>query len=134
MAKRNEVVYQLAQDWLIWLNSRRFLGDPPQKNILAAMMERNKMRKDAPNGPMSAEIAAFNLAVNALNAGQLIPFIAVYCDFRPKPIKTMADELGIQSPAFYERAHDVASKVYGQAMQLAELNKQMRREIEDYID
>ena len=48
MASRNELVYQKAQDWLVWLNTRRFLGNPPQKNILVALMEIDKEKKVPP--------------------------------------------------------------------------------------
>lgn len=135
MASRNEVVYQLAQEWLVWLNSRRFLGQPLQKNILVMLAEKNKTKKGPPDGPMSAEMAAFNLAVNALtDAGHLVPFITVYCDFRMKPIKTLAGELGIGRDTFYERAHETAQSLYRKTQELVVLNAQMKREIEEYVD
>lgn len=134
MSKRNEQVYQMAQDWLIWLKSRRFVGPPPQKNILVALAEKNKDKGEPPDGPMSAEIAAFNLAINALKAGYLVPFVAVYCDYRPKPVKTLAYELGIQPPAFYERAHEAATKVMSDSIKLVEMNRMIHKEVEGYVD
>lgn len=130
MASRNEQVYQMAQEWLIWLNSRKFLGQPPQKNILLELAERNKVSKGAPDGIMSSEIAAFNLAVNALDAGSLIPFITVYCDYKPKPIKTLAIDLGIGRDQFYERAHKAALNVIKTSRELVILHGQMKKELE----
>lgn len=134
MASRHEHIYQKAQEWLIWLNTRRFLGEAPQKNILVAMMERDKEKKPPPDALMSAEIAAFNLAVSALDYEHLLPFCAVYCDYRPKPIKTLANEIGIARDTFYERAHETALKVNRTAIQLEVLNAQMQREVADYVD
>lgn len=132
MASRNEQVYQMAQDWKQWLFSRRFLGQPPQKNILVALSEKLSTKGEVPDGPMSAEMAAFNLVINSVDDEYLLPFVAVYCDFRPKPIKAMADLLGIQAPAFYERAHATADKLYSQTMSLVDLHEKLKGEIKGY--
>lgn len=136
MAHRNEVVYQMAQDWIYWLDTRRFLGEPPQKNILALMMQDKGdcKPKGEPDGPVSAEIAAFNMAVSCLELGRFVPFIVVYCDYKPQPIKTMAHDLGIGRDQFYERAHSAASEVHAVAMRLVRLNSQMRKEVDEYVD
>lgn len=133
---RNEQVYELAQEWIRWLDSRRFLGEPAQKNILAMLMkdENRRPARGEPDGPMSAEMAAFNLAVSSLPVGQFVPFVVRYCGYKPKPIKTIAYELGIQPPAFYERADNAALHVHSLMRKLVELNGMLRREIEDYVD
>lgn len=134
MASRNEQVYQMAQEWLIWLNSRKFLGQPPQKNILVALAEKNMSKGMPPDAIMSAELAAFNIAVNTLDNGSLIPFITVYCDFKTKPVKTLAIDLGIGRDQFYERAHKAALNVIKTSRYLVILHGQMKREVESIID
>jgi hypothetical protein len=111
MAHRNEAAYQMAQDWVQWLDSRRFLGPPLQRNILAQFMPSKAGRE--PNGPMSAELNAFNLAVASLDVGEFVPFVVVYCGIKIKPIKAIAADMGIGRDTFYERAHCAASKCIG---------------------
>jgi hypothetical protein len=66
--------------------------------------------KGEPDGRLDPELNAFNLAVVSLDDGEFIPFIRVYCDYKPKPVKAMAHDLGIGRDQFYERAHNAASK------------------------
>jgi hypothetical protein len=131
--QRNQQAYCLAQDWVRWLDTRRFLGKPDQKNILAQLQMRNKASRGAPDAPMSAEISAFNLAVTSLPKERFVPFVVIYCEYRPKPIKTIAYEFGIQAPAFYERAHLTALEVLKVTRQLVILNGHLRNEIKDYL-
>jgi hypothetical protein len=111
MAHRNEAAYQMAQDWVKWLDSRRFLGPPLQRNILAQFMPSKTGRE--PNGPMSAELNAFNLAVSSLDIGEFVPFVVIYCEIKIKPIKAIAADMGIGRDTFYDRAHCAASKCIG---------------------
>lgn len=122
----------MAQDWVRWLNTRRFLGEPEQVNILARLQTQNKPSLGAPDAPMSAEMSAFNIAVVNLPKEMFIPFVVVYCDYKPKPIKTIAYDLGIQAPAFYERAHHSAQEVLKVTRQLVVLNGQVRAEVEGF--
>jgi len=135
MASRNEVVYTLAQEWLIWLNSRRFLGQPMPKNILVMLAEKNLGGNPPPDGPMSAQMSAFNLAVNSITEDyRMVPFLTVYADYRPKPIKTLAADLGIARDTFYEKAHEAAAYVLRTARQLEELNASVQKEIAGFVD
>ena len=106
MAAKNEQAYALAQDWLRWNHSKRFYAPADVKNTLAQFMP--SPSRDAPNAPLSPELYAFNLAVNSQDEKNLVPFIVVYCDHRPKPVKWIAHELGISRDTFYVRAHKTA--------------------------
>lgn len=99
---------------------------PPQKNILVALSEKLSTKGEAPDGSMSAEMSDFNLVINSVDDEHLLSFMAVYCDFRPKPIKAMADLLGVQAPAFYERAHATADKIYSQTVSLVDLHHKLK--------
>lgn len=121
MAQRNEAVYQIAQDWIRWLDTRKFMGPPIQKNILAQFMPGKVGRQ--PNGPMSAKLNAFNLAVMSMDIGDFVPFLVVYCDVNTgRPIKALADDLGIGREAFYSRAHSSASRLIKTMHMLMALN------------
>lgn len=132
---RNERAYNLAQDWVKWLDTRRFYGQPEQKNILARLIKERDTEKLArptgfePDGSNSADLQAFNIAVTSLPAVEFIPFIVVYCEFRPKPIKILAHEQGINASNFYQRAHRVASGVLSITDKLMMLNQQLQRDI-----
>lgn len=106
MAYINPKAQQLASDWMNWYRSKRFFAPPGQKNILAQFMP-SKI-KDAPDAELSQELHAFNLALTAQEDQNLVPFIVVYCDYRPKPVKWIAHELGISRETFYTRAHKTA--------------------------
>ncbi len=127
MASRHEHVYQLAQDWVRWLDTRKFLGRAEQKNILAKLIPPFHASKGEPDGPMSQEISAFNVVISGLDAGSFIPFIVVYCDYKPKPIKERAYQLGKSRDQFYENAHKTALNGYRTARQLVEINETMQR-------
>jgi len=99
----NQRAYELAQIWIGWLDTRRFFAPPAQKDTIAMMMGGGG--KGEPDGELSAEIFAFNLAVVSLHADQLVPFIAVYCRLRPRPVRVLAEELHISRPTFYKYAH-----------------------------
>ena len=132
MAQRNEAVYAIAQDWIRWLDTRKFMGPPEQRNILAQFIASRRATRE-PNGPMSAWLNAFNLAITSLEIGQFVPFVVVYCELKEKPIKALSDELGIGRDAFYERAHASAGRVMKMTRQLVEMNKQMQDEVRDYV-
>lgn len=128
MAK-HEGVYNLAQDWIRWLNTRRFFCQPEQKNILAKLQKEQSPSRGEPDGEMNAEMAAFNLAVTSLPKEQFIPFVFVYCDYRPFPVKVMAHEIGIGRRTFYENSDKAAAEVLFITRKLVDLHNQMRSEL-----
>jgi hypothetical protein len=130
---RNEQVYTMAQDWIYWLDTRKFFGEAPQQNILARMIAERSQSNGVPDIELSAEMSAFNLAVCSLEVGLFVPFIVVYCGYKPKPIKCMADEMSIGRDQFYERAHRAASRIAGTTRQLIRLNEEMRSEVLGYV-
>lgn len=111
MSHRNEECFTMCQDWMIWLDSRRFLGSPVQKNILEKLMAQHKVSKGLPDGLMSAELNAFNSAVMSLDDDYLVPFIVIYCGIKDIPVKTIAFNLDIDRSTFYDRAHKSANDV-----------------------
>jgi hypothetical protein len=109
---RNETVYHLAQEWLPWLYSKRFLGAEPSVNILAMLQPERSRSTREPDGNFSQELSAFNTAFNAQPLSQQIPFISIYCGIKPYPIKTIAGQLGIERHTLYNRAHLAANDIH----------------------
>ena len=107
--QRNEIVYTLAQDWKVWLSSKRLLSPPMPKGILDKLLETVKPEpKDRDFNPY---MVAFNMAYVQLDESMQIPFLYIYCDLRVVPVKTIAHKLGIERVAFYLRAHEAARKI-----------------------
>ncbi len=122
---RNERVYNLAQDWREWLRTRRFLCKPEQKGILARLIPDSRPSRGEPDGAMIAEMSAFNTSVTSLEPGKLVPFVWVYCEYRPKPAKTVAAEMNINRKTFYDRADTAAGEVERLTDKLVRLNREL---------
>lgn len=122
--------YNLAQLWIGWMDVHRFFAPPEQKNILAMMMAEPTRSNGEPDGELSADILAFNLSVVSLKKEKFIPFIVVYCDYKPRPIKQMSYELGIDPSTFYDWAHSTAQQVLNETDRLVRMHNQMRNELE----
>ncbi len=125
---RVERAYNMAQDWILWLDTRRFYAPPEKKNILARL-QGGDTNKGEPNAPITPELVAFNLAVTGLPMKKFVPFVAVYCGYKPSPIKVLAHEEGVNPSNFYERAHKAAHEALHVTDRLTELSRQMRAEL-----
>lgn len=122
MSYINPRAQELAQEWMKWHKSRRFFAPPAGKNVLAQFMP--SPTREAPDAPLSAELAAFNLAIHSQDEQSLVPFVVVYCEYRPKPIKWIAHELGISRDTFYTRAHKTAEYLVSMTKRLSEKTRQ----------
>ena len=106
---RNARAQALADDWFMWLMTRRFFAPPPQKHILARLIQAEKNR-EPPSAPLSAEMSAFNQGVIGMDEKCVIPFLRVYCGFPNQPVKLLAYNENINPDTFYERAHKGAGQ------------------------
>lgn len=122
----------MAQEWIQWADSKKFFGPPPSKNILVLLQKQNASSNPPPDAPLSAELCAFNLAVMAQPESLLIPFLVVYCHAGDKPTKVYADNLGIERPAFYDRAHKAAGDIYKQHLSIIDMHRSLQREVEGF--
>lgn len=129
-------ITRLVWDWVEWLRTRRFYHAPLPPNMLALLAASpGRSMSGDPDAMNSAMCAAFNLVITSASDSDRLPFLYVYLKaFRPKPIKALASDLGIDRDTIYWRARQAATKFRSQAIRLAELNASMRREIEDYLD
>jgi hypothetical protein len=124
---RNTWAYNMAKEWVVWLDSKRFFA-PPEKAGILARLTTSASNKLPPNAPLSPELAAFNLVVCALPENLFIPFIVVYAGCGDKPVKSIAHEFNCHETTFYRRA-DLATKgLKRKTFDLVELHRQMARE------
>ena len=130
---KHDKCFNLAQEWIGWLDSKRFFGRPKQKNILAMLQHIRERSMIDPDAPLSAEMSAFNLCVKAQEDDHLIPFLFVYCRAGDKPAKYYAYYLNIATPNFYLRAHKTASDIYRGHLNLLDLHHALQLEVRDYV-
>lgn len=126
---RVERAYNMAQDWVLWLDTRRFYAPPEKKNILARLQGGGSSRGE-PDARCTAEMVAFNLALTSLPMKLFVPFVVVYCHHKPDPIKVIAHQQGVGQSKFYERAHRAARQSLYIADKLLELNMRLRMELD----
>ena len=135
-------IEELLLNWLYWTMTRSFYAAPAPKNILARLGGRSPDEISTtglpPDAKNDALCNAFNLVMQSahdIEPEKQIPFLYVYMkSYRPKPIKTLAYELGISSDTIYTRAHQVAPKYYNQAIQLCDLSAKLNREVAGFED
>lgn len=94
-------LHALCLAWRHWLRTRKLLAPPQwQPNILARMQPQQV--NPEPDGPMSADLAMFDLAVRALpDTLDKLALVAFY-GTRSMPIKTLAHHMGISRKTFYK--------------------------------
>ena len=130
---RNRRAVELGQEWLPWLETKRFLAPPEPMGVLQRLLHRSTGRE--PNGKFSAELAAFHLAVVSLEVGYLIPFLDVYIQSFPDPVKSLLIEVGVtHRSTFYDRAHKAAAEVIRTTNRLIGLNAAMKKETENLYE
>jgi DNA-directed RNA polymerase specialized sigma24 family protein len=128
-------IEELVQLWIVWLMTRRFYAPPLPPNILQILQADKRVSREPPDAKNSALCAAFNLVIQEAKPDERLPFLYVFLKaYRPAPIKVLANELGIDRDTVYQRAHSAAEKFLRQSKALAEMNAQVSREIEDYLD
>lgn len=118
--------WNLAQEWLNWLDTRRFFA-PPEKISILGRMSGHSGSGNQPNGPMSAEMAAFHLAVVSLEYRTFRAFVQIYANY-PALNKTCAAELNVTEMGLYTIADTAAREVLKTMHHLVLMHEQMRAE------
>ena len=99
--------------WANWCFTRRYFAPPLPKNILARMQPVDRVAV-APDGPMDADMAFFNMAVHGLAQDMPSEYacFALFYVHRVPNVKAVAAELGIGRRTYYERMRRFARKAY----------------------
>lgn len=104
--------------WQQWLRTRRLLAPPPSRpNILARMQPHAVLPE--PDGPMSAEMALFDLAVRSLPDGLDKTALVAFYGPRRLPVKAMAHRLGISRKTFYRAVKRAQQAAWELSLRLA---------------
>lgn len=112
-------IEELVNNWVHWTLSRRFYAPPIPKNMLVMMQKDGRPSREPPNAPNDALCAAFNMVIAIAEKEERLPFLYVYLKpYRPSPIKTLADELGITRETLYQKAHQAAERFHNRALRL----------------
>lgn len=94
--------------WQHWKRTRRLLGAPRSSppSLLARLGDPSKGDRSAPDGPMSADLAFFDLAVRSLPESvdkfAFLTYYARHVERVHRPVKAVADDLGISRKTFYK--------------------------------
>lgn len=120
---------QLSESWAAWIRTRRFYCPPSlPPSILGRLRERMGKGGTGPNAIASAQLAAFNEAIERepLDALDRQVFELHY-RHRVSPVKTFADALGVTRRHWYKLLRSFEKRVYGSACEIEQRNEAERR-------
>lgn len=93
-------IHEFCLKWASWHRSRRLFAPPVPQNLLVRMQ--NLPGGEVPDAELSASASYFNLALLGMPEGR--PKTAFYCYylFRVRPLKLLADELGVTEQGMHK--------------------------------
>ena len=118
-------LHELCENWAYWCHTRRFLGAPKPLNINSIARWAAPMRATTSvgrDGPVSAELQRLNLAICAqpMSKGRQA-FILYYLN-RVRPVKKIADALGVSRKHVYTLIADYRRDAARGAAALAQVD------------
>jgi transcriptional regulator of acetoin/glycerol metabolism len=105
--------------WQQGLRTRRLLAPPQQRPNILARMQPHQVRPQ-PDGPMSADMALFDLAVRSLPDGVDKAALIAFYGPRRLPVKTLADRLGVSRRTFYKAVKRAQQAAWELSLRLAQ--------------
>ena len=126
---------ELLYNWVKWLSTRKYYAKALPLSVLASLQIERSPSLGEPDADNNALCCAFNMVISIADDIDRLPFLYVYLkESRPKPIKTLAFDLGVDRDTIYYRAHNAGAKFLYQAKKLQQLNASMRNEIKGYAE
>lgn len=127
--KRNQEIRDFCEDFAKWLSTRKYYAQSLPLNILAQMQpRRNGVEPDAENSQLCAAFYLSLMLEISKDVKKATCFLYVFFPkARPKPIKTLAFELGINKDTANEWAHETALNMF----RLAQMNCQLKLMMND---
>lgn len=111
----------LCLQWQSWIKTRRLFAPPPPAPSILGRMQPHLIR-EAPDAPLSADLAAFDVAVRALPENRdKAAFLMFYRSRKRRPVKTMAADLGVSRVTFYAAVRRVRREAYSLSVRLRQL-------------
>jgi DNA-binding phage protein len=117
----DDQLHTLCLQWQHWRRTRRLLGAPPVSppNLLSKLVPHAGGGSGA-DGPMSATLAAFDLAVRSMpetvDKYAFMTYYARHLERADKPIKAVAEDLGISRKTFYKGVKRARADLYATAL------------------
>jgi len=138
MSKRftDPVFEDICVNFWRYVKAHRFLS-PHMPSASSFVLEVGSGNADV-DYPLSPYFPALMIAIESLAEDEQIAFYAVYiCSAYRKgkkvPVKTIANEMGINKANFYKKANNSAKKVWIRALNLAELHRKLNKAKDDVI-
>lgn len=100
-------------EWAHWCRTRKLFAPPVPPNILAQLQPR-KVSLTERDGPMSADMSFFNMAVHGLadvEQDDATAFV-LYHYYGIRPVKCLYSALGIGRQTFYDRLNRFARRAH----------------------
>lgn len=111
-------LHAFCLQWQHWCKTRRLYIPPPLKTNLLGRMQPH-MVGVAPDAALSADMAAFDLAVRALpDTSDKLAFLAFYRHRQRVPVKALARDMSISRKTFYKAVRRARADAYALAMRL----------------
>jgi hypothetical protein len=121
-------LHAFCLEWVTWLRTRKLLGPPPPPPTIMGRMQPHHIRR-SPDGPMSAELAMFDLAVRAMpDSTRKLAFLAFYRHPRFGPIKKLAHDMGVSRTTFYQWVKEARVEAYDLSQRLRDAQASQARE------
>jgi hypothetical protein len=114
----DDELHALCLRWAQWSRTRRFFGAPRVPPGVLARMQPGRVR-EAPDAPMSAELALFNTAVAAQPDGDAKLSFLIFYLHPARSVKEAAAAQEVSRDGFYRRVRRFRRKAYRSALALA---------------
>lgn len=127
----DDQLHAFCLQWQHWKRTRRLLGAPPTTppSILARLQPAKS--GGTPDGPMSADLACFDLAVRAMpdtvDKFAFLTYYARHTERAEKPVKVVASDLGISRKTFYKAIKRARADLYKTAQRFKAANLSVAR-------
>jgi len=127
----SDPLHELSERWASWIRTRRFYVAPSlPPSILGKLREGMGRGGDGPNAEASAELAAFNEAVESQPIDSLDRQVfELHYRYRVKPIKVFARSLGIGRQHWYTLLRAFEQRVAAQAAEIQARNERSRAQL-----
>ncbi len=109
--KKDQDLHFFCQQWAEWHRSRRLFAPPAPKHLLARFQPQ-KYSGEVPDAECSINMSLFNLAVMAQPDSEEKRTMQLFYLHNLRPIKAVANELGISSKTFYKRVKKFSQQAY----------------------
>jgi len=123
----DEQLHALCLQWQHWKRTRRLLGAPPLSPVSTlARLQPGAGGGSGPDGPMSADLAMFDLAVRSMPESvdkyAFLTYYATPSERASKPVKAIAGDLGVSRKTFYKAVKRARAELWATSQRFKAAN------------